>query len=61
MTNEHLQAYLIQVNQVKTKFDHLKEQIEKLTDETNPTLAHEICLNHVSEQMNQIIKFLSPL
>lgn len=61
MTNEHLEAYQIQVNQLKTKFDHLKEQIEKLTDETSPTLAHEICLNHVSEQMNQIIKFLSPL
>lgn len=61
MTNEHLEAYQIQVNQVKSKLEHLKQQIEKLTDETNPTLAHEICLNHAREQMNQIIKFLSPL
>ncbi|ATU46284.1 hypothetical protein CS557_12650 [Acinetobacter junii] len=61
MTNEHLQAYQIQVNQLRTKLDHLQEQIEKLTQEQNPTLAHEICLNHVSDQMNQIIKFLSPL
>lgn len=61
MTNEHLEAYQIQANQLKTKVDHLKEQLVKLTEEQNPTIAHEICLNHVNEQMNKIIKFLSPL
>jgi len=61
MTNEHLEAYQIQVNQLKAKLDHLKEQIEKLTEEPNPTVAHEICLNHVNEKMNQVMKFLSPL
>lgn len=61
MTNEHLESYRIQANQVQMKLENLKKQIEKLSEEQSPTVAHEICLNHVKDQMNKIIQFLSPL